>query len=148
LTKTAISLAQDPNRPVAVYQATAVRMHLTMTVRTDPRYDLSTVVAGVHSALLDPHTGLLGPSLRIGQTIYKSQIYKARSIKLAIPGAVAVHGLSFVVIERIMPLLRTAFRVRSEIFRFSPHPGFSSDTYFDLTEDNLVIVPEAAENGQ
>src|SRR5262249_53405606 len=90
--RTAIALADDPNRPVVVKLARPVPAVLTMDLLVDPKYDAAAVVAGVRSALIDPLSGLFGTSLRIGQTLYDSQIYKAC---LSVAGAVAVHGLQF-----------------------------------------------------
>ena len=91
--QTAVSLADDPNRPVAVKLATAVPVQLNLTLLVDPKYDVPTVTAGVTSALADPGTGLFGASIGIGETIYDSQIYEAC---LSVAGAVAVHGLEFI----------------------------------------------------
>ncbi|MGH7841783.1 MAG: baseplate J/gp47 family protein [Candidatus Binataceae bacterium] len=133
--KTAIALAEDPNRPVAVKLATPVPVRLGMTLLIDPKYDAAAVIAGVRSALLDPQTGLLGASLRIGQTIYKSQIYQAC---LNVPGAVAIHGLWFIA-GRFIPLFRR-FGFSDATERYSPGVG----GFFQLTD--LAITPEAADN--
>jgi hypothetical protein len=153
--RTAIALAGDPNRPVAVKLATALPVRLSMTLLIDPKYDAAAVIAGVRSALLDPQTGLLGASLRIGQTIYDSQIYQAC---LSVPGAIAVHGLHFAIAERFVPLILDRFSGSFRIFPF-PHPfGFSGGAseshfpgvggFFQLTDNNLAIAPEAADNAQ
>ncbi len=153
--RTAIALADDPNRPVAVKLATPIPVLLGMTLLTDPKYDAAAVITGVRSALLDPQTGLLGASLRIGQTIYDSQIYRAC---ISVPGAIAIHGLKFLIVERFVPLILDRFSGSFRIFPF-PHPfGFSGGAseshfpgvgrFFQLTDDNLVIAPEAADNAQ
>jgi hypothetical protein len=155
--RTAIALADDPNRPVAVKPATPIPVGLGMTLLIDPKYDAAAVIAGVRSALLDPQTGLLGASLRIGQTIYDSQIYQAC---LSVTGAIAVHGLQFIIVERFVPLILDRFSGSFRIFPFPrpfPRPfGFSGGAseshfpgvggFFQVTDDNLVIAPEAADN--
>lgn len=151
--RTAIALARDPNRPVAVKLATAIPVRLGMTLLFDPKYDADAVIAGVRSALLDPQTGQLGASLRIGQTIYNSQIYQAC---LSVPGAIAVHGLRFIVLRHFVPLTLNRFPGRFRIIPF-PRPFGVSDgvserhfpgvgRFFQLTDDNLTITPEAADN--
>jgi hypothetical protein len=122
--QTAIALADDPNRPVVVKLATPVPAALTMTLLIDPKYDSTVVTAGVRSALIDPLSGLFGTSLRIGQTLYDSQIYKAC---LSVAGAVAVHGLQF------------------EPDGAERHfPGESG--FFQLADGDLIIEPEVAAN--
>lgn len=132
--QTAIALADDPNRPVAVKQAQGVPLVVTMTLLVDPRYDPNAVMSGVRFALIDPETGLLGTSLSIGQTLYASQIYQTC---LGVPGAVAVHGL-----EVAAALQANAFPEPTEQYA----PGIGG--FFQLADDNLTIVPEVADYAQ
>jgi hypothetical protein len=149
---TALALADDPNRPVIVKLATPVPVHLSLTLLIAPQYDTSAVVAGVTAALLDPQHGLLGASIRIGQTLYDSQIAEAC---LSVPGALAVHALQFSMpglsplrVQRMMPT--SALHTLSFRFGFGVNaprrhaPGEGS--FFHLTTDNLVITPEVADH--
>jgi hypothetical protein len=126
--QTALALADDPNRPVLVKLAFAVPIQLYLTVLVDPKYDTPTVLSGVTAALIDPQNGLLGGSIGIGQTIYDSQIYQSC---LSVPGADAVHALSFVV---------GGIVDSNEMHS----PGMGG--FFQLTGDQLFISSEAASN--
>jgi len=113
--KTAIALAADPNRPVSIRLATALTLDMSFTLRVDPRYETDAVVADVKSTLLDPQSGLLGASRRIGQALYTSEIYRAC---LAVPGAVAIHGLSI----QVDPSVAQPW-LRFETEHYSPGEG-------------------------
>lgn len=90
---TALRNAADPNRPVLVKRAIAIPIRLNLSVQIDPTYAPPPVLLGVRTAFLDADRGLFGSNnVRIGQSVYQSQIYAAC---LKIPGVVAVHGLMF-----------------------------------------------------
>jgi predicted phage baseplate assembly protein len=128
--QTALALAGDPNRPVAVKLAHAVPIQLYLTVLVDPEYDPAAVACGVSAALLDPQSGLFGASLRIGQTIYDSQIHQAC---LAVPGATAIHALDFVVSTIADPGQRHS-------------PGVGG--FFQLSAGQLFISTEIASDAE
>ena len=91
----ALRRAADPNRPVAVRQATALPVALSLAVHADPARDPAAVQGGVAAALCDAQTGLFGAQrVRIGQPIFNSEIEAAC---LRVPGALAVHALRFFV---------------------------------------------------
>jgi hypothetical protein len=83
----------DPNRPVAVTRAEPVQADLAFTLVVAADYAPEPVKQAVAAALLDPRRQPFGAEVvRIGQTVYDSQIYDAC---LRVPGVVAVHGLAF-----------------------------------------------------
>ena len=129
--RAALKQAADPNRPVAVKPAVPVPVSLSLSLRVDPRYEADAVLAQVQAALLDPETGLFGLSLRIGASLYDSQIHQAC---LQVPGALAVHGLQL----RNVPALYRPFAATTEYHS----PGVGG--FFQLTADRLAITPEAA----
>jgi uncharacterized phage protein gp47/JayE len=87
LAAAALSGSEDPNRPVAVVQATPITLDVACTLVVSPRY----VTADVGAAAQGTLTELFSPgNMPIGATLYSSQIEAA----LQVPGAVAVHGLS------------------------------------------------------
>ena len=89
----AIAAAADPNRLPSILVATPLAMKLQLTLMMNPRYDESTVMSAVQTALLDPDSGLFGANaVGIGQAYYDSQIYAAC---LAVTGVDAVHGPQF-----------------------------------------------------
>ena len=156
--RTAIAAADDPNRPVVVALATAVPISLGLTVLVDPAYIPADVMNGVTAALVDPQSGLLGTDVvRIGQSIYLSQIYKAC---LSVPGTVAVHSLSFErkqlqsyllfpfhplhFISKFFPL-KIGFPLLHllEEYRFDPGEG----GFFQLSVSDLNVSTEVAGNG-
>ena len=139
----ALNLARDPNRPVAVKLATPVPVRLSLSLLVDPKYEAAAVLAQVQAALLDPQDGLFGLSLRIGQTLYDSQIHQAC---LSVPGAVAVRGLRFDS-GQFVPLARRLriFPRPSGLFPAATEthsPGVGG--FFQLSADRLEITPEAA----
>lgn len=92
--KTALAAAGDPNRPIAVVQATPVVIGLALTVTITPGMDKVAITGGVVAALTDPDNGLFG-ALRaaIGQPAFDSAIEDA---VLAVPGTVAITTASFI----------------------------------------------------
>jgi hypothetical protein len=85
----------DPNRPAVVALAAPQYPELTLTVEVDPAYDPDAVSAAVVAALQDPESQPFGSDVvRIGQTVYDSQIYGAC---LRVSGVTAVRGLTFAV---------------------------------------------------
>jgi Baseplate J-like protein len=149
----ALSNADDPNRPVVVNLATVVPVSLSFTLLVDPNYVATDVQAAVTSALIDPNNGLLGANvIGIGQVIFESQIYEAC---LSVPGAVAVHALSFSVftelllfrqtgsLTRFLPVQRFFQQPQAAPFRFDPGTG----GFFQLPSSNLTISTEVAANG-
>ena len=87
LAAAALSGSEDPNRPVAVVQATPITLDVACTVVVSPRY----VTADAGDAAKAALTALFSPGrMPIGATLYSSQIEAA----LQVPGAVAVQGLS------------------------------------------------------
>jgi hypothetical protein len=88
---TALAGAEDPNRPLKVYLASALPITLGMTLVVDPAYVAADVLANVTAALIDPDQGLLGANVvQVGESIWQSQIYQRC---LGVPGALAVHDL-------------------------------------------------------
>jgi hypothetical protein len=83
----------DPNRPVVVALATPMIPDVTLRLQVDPAYVADTVKAQVTRFLLAPQRHPFGAGvIRIGESIYDSQIYDACR---RVPGVVAVHGLQF-----------------------------------------------------
>jgi hypothetical protein len=126
--RTALALADDPNRLVVVKLATVIPIELYLTLLIDPQYDTARVTAGVTAALLDPQSGLFGESLRIGQTIYDSEIYAAC---LSVPGALAVHDIRLYV---------SGSSVADATELHAPGEG----GFFQLSSDHLHISTGAA----
>ena len=133
----ALAAADDPNRPVQVSLAYALKTHLRLTLVVDPNYVTADVVNAAATALLDPDTGLFGANvISVGQRIYESQIYDAC---LAVPGTVAVHNLLFRTRNTLVfPFLSAP----SAPFRYDPGEG----GFFQLLAANLTISPEVAPN--
>jgi hypothetical protein len=126
----ALAGACDPNRPLSVIPAVGVAISITLTLVIDPTYVTANVVSGATAALIDPNAGLLGTNvIRIGQTIYSSQIYKAC---LSVAGAIAVHDLQV-----------TGIPVSGSDFQLNPTEG----GFLELTSQTLHINPEVSENG-
>ena len=89
--RSALAGADDPNRPVAVSQATPIELTVTCTLLIAPDRTQDDVVAAATAALGDPVSGLFSPaSMAIGRQLYASEIEAA----LLVAGAQAVHGLS------------------------------------------------------
>jgi Baseplate J-like protein len=87
----ALAGAEDPNRPVAVAQATPVPLTVGCTLLVAPDRVAVDVAAAAAAALADPETGLFSPArMGIGRPLYTSQLEAA----LLVPGVVAVHGLT------------------------------------------------------
>lgn len=133
----ALAAADDPNRPVQVSLAYALKTHLRLTLVVDPNYVTSDVVSAASAALLDPDTGLFGTNvIGVGQRIYESQLYEAC---LAVPGTVAVHNLLFRTRDSLLFPFPSA---PSALFRYDPGEG----GFFQLLATNLTISPEVAPN--
>ncbi|MBZ5510976.1 MAG: hypothetical protein LAN70_07370 [Acidobacteriia bacterium] len=129
--QTALAGAEDPNRPAVVKQAVPIPCALGLTLRIDVRYVPSNVVAACQTALVDPDSGLFGAhAVRIGQFVYRSQIEQAC---LAVPGALAVHGLKFSTDRGAGPQVEPGFR-------FDPGEG----GFFQLDPSDLTVAPEIA----
>ena len=89
--RSALVGAEDPNRPVAVTQATPIPLTVTCTLLIAPNRTAPEVVAAATAALGDPANGLFSPSnMVIGQPLYASQVEAA----LLVAGAAAVHSLT------------------------------------------------------
>lgn len=130
----ALAGAADPNRPIVVKQATAVSIRLTLTLLVNPAYLPETVAAAVQAALLDERHGLFGlQAVRIGQSVYRSQVYAAC---LAVPGVTAVHDLK---------LARRLFGFFLPLSgpRYDPGEG----KFFRLDADALHITSEGTAYG-
>lgn len=127
---TALAGAADPNRPVAVKQAAAVAIRLTLTLLVNPAYVPETVAAAVRAALLDETRGLFGRRVqRIGQAVFRSRIDAAC---MAIPGVTAVHQVRF-----YRPATAAASLPGP---RYDPGEG----KYFRLDDAQLVLTTEVA----
>jgi hypothetical protein len=135
--KIALAGSSDPNRPLKVIAAQSVPITLGLTLVVDPSYVLAEVVHAATTALVDPDLGILGTHVvKIGQSIFQSQIYQAC---LRVPGAIAVLNLQ---------LLGAAIQTCSECpdcdFRFDPGEG----GFFTVTTAaDQIISPEVAGNG-
>jgi Baseplate J-like protein len=89
--KEALFLSSDPNRHVTVRAASAIECHLSISLRLDPEVPSDQARAAVLVALTAPE-GLFGTGLRIGQTVFDSQIYQRC---LEVPGVLAIPSLNF-----------------------------------------------------
>lgn len=122
----ALRKAMDPNRALDVLVASPRRLSLSLTIVPAPDRKAAAVEDSVRHALLDPDSGLLanGPS-RIGRRLYESEIYRAC---IAVPGVVAVHGLS-IAVDGVAP----------------SHPWSDPGVgrFHDLVNDDLGIDVEA-----
>jgi hypothetical protein len=153
----ALNNADDPNRPVTVTLASTVPVSLGFTLLVDPNYVVAQVLAGVTAALIDPDNGLFGANvIGIGQVIFESQIYQAC---LNVPGAVAVHALSFSTFTTLILFRKLGSFTRfllphlkfhplppqqvTQPFRFDPGLG----SFFQLLPTGLRISTEVASNG-
>jgi hypothetical protein len=109
------------------------------------------VQAGLHSALLDPDTGLFGSNVvAIGQALFDSQIAAAC---VAVPGVAAIHALRFdtgsgdvqaPVTRLITPASPfSAVKTTSLPFRDPRHdPG--NGGYFSISDDGQHLIMTAA----
>jgi hypothetical protein len=132
--KVALAGAADPNRPVSVAKATVVPVALSLSLSIDPSYIAADLIAAVRAALLDADAGLFGANaIRIGQAVYRSQIYEAC---LRVPGVVAVHGLSFTVDRG------SGFVPDSPDYRHDP----GEDGVYQLTGERLAVSAEDPQN--
>ncbi len=149
----ALKGADDPNRPVVVSLASTVPVSLSFSLVVDPNYVAADVKAAVTAALIDPDAGLFGANvIGIGQVIFESQIYEAC---LSVPGAVAVHALSFSTfsgliffrqfgsLTRFLPVSAFFAQPKAAPFRFDP--GVRG--FFQLPSSGLTISIEVASNG-
>jgi hypothetical protein len=155
--RTALAGAADPNRPVAIRQATVVAILLRLTLVIDPRYVAADVATAATAALIDPDTGLFGANvIGIGQLIYESQVYQAC---LGVPGVMAVHSLQFStgqgapILNVSGPTLFAGLIRRPPIFVSAPfqfEPPFRLDPgeggVFRLPATSLTISTEVAAN--
>ncbi len=125
----ALAGACDPNRPLSVILAAGVPINITLTLVIDPKYVAANVVTAATAALIDPNAGLLGTNMiRIGQSIFSSQIYKAC---LSVAGAIAVHDVQV-----------TGVPVSGSDFQLNPGEG----GFLQLTSQTLTINPEVSAN--
>jgi hypothetical protein len=134
----------DPNRPMVVARATPILIDLTLVVVVDPAHQPEVVQAAVVAALLDPRRHPFGTEvIRIGDSIYDSQIH---DVCLAVPGAVAVHGLRFATWTLAFQALPIAPPAPAPIAIGDLFgPGFIPDEAFEpLTLAVRIGVPEAA----
>lgn len=93
--QTLLSAAGDPNRPVTVLPATAVKVALTMALVVTAGMDAATIQTAVQTALCDPAVGLFSPAnLGIGQALFDSQI---EATVLAVAGMVAIQSSTFTI---------------------------------------------------
>ncbi|HEX2039848.1 MAG TPA: baseplate J/gp47 family protein [Acidimicrobiales bacterium] len=107
--RTAVAAAADPNRPVSVRQALPVPVRLSLAVRVDRDRQPAAVTAGVHAALADPDTGLLGTrGVRIGRSLYTSEVHETC---FDVPGVLAVHDLHIEADHGAGMVLHTGARV-------------------------------------
>jgi predicted phage baseplate assembly protein len=83
----ALSGAEDPNRPVAVVQASAIALTLTCSLAIAADREPDGVLAAASAALADLFAAA---RMAIGETLFSSAIEAA----LLVDGAVAVHGLT------------------------------------------------------
>jgi hypothetical protein len=115
----------DSVTPIEVDQATALPSVLSLSIEIDPRRLEADVLAAVRSALMDPASGILAPEhVGIGLALFESRVFDA---VLAVPGAVAVHGLL----------------LNGSIFKdYGVVPG--AGKYFDFETGALVLNGKAA----
>jgi predicted phage baseplate assembly protein len=129
----ALMRVMDPNRSLSLKQAQPISLRLHFAVKLAKGHLADPVVAAVKSALTDADRGLLGLNVtRIGQTLFRSQIYEAC---LGVAGVEAVHNLMVFV-----KLGETSFLLSG--YRFFSGEG----VFFQLAPDDLVITVEAASN--
>jgi hypothetical protein len=134
----AIAAEADPNRPVTVLAATAISTAITLTYMRDARYLDDVVNRALHTALLDPDSGLFGVNaVGIGEAFYDSQIYAAC---LTVPGIVAVQDLSVQVGTQLTPLIaaRPVRRGRLPVGVAAPCTGERHDPGIG----NYISVPD------
>lgn len=125
--KVALAGAIDPNRPAAVHQAKQIAVSINLALLVDPTFDGDSVKAAARATLIDPQKGLFSSrALRIGQTIYDSQIDAAC---LSVPGALALQNLQFSADDG------TGTFVLDTGFRHSPGEG----RFFTLSPEKLQI---------
>lgn len=130
--RAALAGSDDPNRPLVVTPATPVGLLLWFALEPDPAYVWSDVKAGVHAALADPDTGLLGSArVRIGASLFRSEISAAC---LAVPGAVAVHDLT----------IYSFSEASGWEFESGPRLDPGEGAYFELLYGSPLIFEEAA----
>ncbi|HEY6393612.1 MAG TPA: baseplate J/gp47 family protein [Bryobacteraceae bacterium] len=127
----ALAAAADPNRPVVVKQAFAVKIELSFTLVIDPAYQTPAVVDAVRAALLDPDTGPFGGAgSKIGASVFSSQIDDAC---LRVPGAVAVHFIQF------------TQHFSNQIFVTIAYRHFPGEgAFYQLKSSDIVITAEVA----
>lgn len=124
----ALKNSADPNRPILVKQAISLPIQLNLSLQIDRTYLATKVITNTKSILLAPDRGLFGiDAIRIGQSIYQSQIYAAC---LSVPGVMAVHSLEF--------YIKAGSNLTIEnIYRHDPGEG----KFYQLQLDNLNITP-------
>jgi uncharacterized phage protein gp47/JayE len=125
--KTALRNAADPNRPIVVKPAIAIPVRIELSLQIDPAYTSPPILLGVKNALLDADKGLFGSNnVRIGQSVYQSQIYAAC---LQVPGVLAVHGLMFLSSSNIRAVLgKVAFE----------RVGYKGLMFLNSSDSNLL----------
>ncbi len=85
--RNALAGAEDPNRPVAVVQATPINLTIACTLEISPDMVADAVASAAGASL----TVLFAPAtMGIGRPLYTSEVEAALSVE----GVVAVHGLS------------------------------------------------------
>jgi hypothetical protein len=90
-----LAAAGDPNRPVAVVQATPMIVTLALTLIINSGWDSNSIKTGVTAALADPGAGLFSAdTLPIGQPVFDSQIEQA---VLGVAGTIAIAAAIFTV---------------------------------------------------
>lgn len=130
-TRLALAKSADPNRPVAVAQATKVRVRLSLTVRVEPDRQPAAVIDAVRSAIADPDLGLLGSAaVRIGGRLYESQV-DDRCVE--VPGVRAIRSVVFAA-DRGSGFVTEPGRWHD--------PGVGA--YFTLESAQLILSPEVA----
>jgi hypothetical protein len=128
----ALRRAADPNRPLSVLEATDVPIGLALTVRLKAGYQVEVVKPLLYAALLDDDVGFFGKNVtRIGQTVFRSQIYAV---------CLNVEGTDWVRNFELWP--RGATFGFPDDYRFYAGEG----DYFRLDPADLHLNVEAAPN--
>jgi predicted phage baseplate assembly protein len=128
----ALSQADDPNRPLVVHPATAVPIYLSLDLLIHPDREPKEVRARATAALVDSESGLFSANaLRIGVPVYRSQIEAA----CLVPGTVAMHGL-------IVRTKHNGTWLEETGFRYLPGEG----GFFKLDAANLSILVDGADD--
>ena len=90
-----LAAAGDPNRPVRVEPAKALKLTLALDILVIPGWDTDQISSAVTAALVDPDKGpFAAERMAIGQTLFDSQIEEA---VLAVRGTVAISGATLAI---------------------------------------------------